>query len=182
VALLAQQARDHRRDLLGKDSLVGLHQGSVGATAHLVHFFGYEPLNRYATVAEILGNCDEFLRHASSTVHNAALRGEVERLQQANQQLQARVRELAARVEELRRAAKRQAAPFSKNTPAPDPKRPGRKPGAADGRCGRRPVPQRVDRVVSVGLPLVCPHCGDQLAVERVACQYQEDLPRRRRR
>jgi transposase len=108
---------------------------------------------------------------------NAVLRGEVERLQRANQQLQAHVRELAARVEQLRRAAKRQAAPFSKNTPAPDPKRPGRKPGGAYGRCARRPVPQRVDRVVSVGLPLVCPHCGGRLEVERVACQYQEDLP-----
>jgi len=26
----------HHRELLGKDFLVGLHQGSVGATAHLV--------------------------------------------------------------------------------------------------------------------------------------------------
>jgi transposase len=33
-----------------------------------------------------------------------------------------------------------------------------------------------VDRVVGVGLPAVCPHC-DQLEVNRVACQYQEDLP-----
>jgi transposase len=108
---------------------------------------------------------------------NAALRDQVDRLQHANQQLQTRVRKLAGQVEELRRAAKRQAAPFSKNTRVPRPRRPGRKPGAAYGRRACRPVPQRVDRVVSVGLPAVCPHCGDQLAVERVACQYQEDLP-----
>jgi transposase len=30
--------------------------------------------------------------------------------------------------------------------------------------------------VVAVGLPKVCPHCSGQLEVERVACQYQEDL------
>jgi transposase len=108
---------------------------------------------------------------------NAALRDQVDRLQHANQQLQGRVRKLTGQVEELRRAAKRQAAPFSKNTPTPRPRRPGRKPGAAYGRRACRPAPQRVDRVVSVGLPAVCPHCGDQLEVERVACQYQEDLP-----
>jgi transposase len=108
---------------------------------------------------------------------NAALHAEVERLQRANQQLQGRVRKLAGQVEELRRAANRQAAPFSNNTPASHPRRPGRKPGPAYGRCARRPVPQRVDRVVAVGLPAACPHCRQRLAVERVACQYQEDLP-----
>jgi hypothetical protein len=113
---------------------------------------------------------------------NAALRGQVDRLQHANQQLQGRVRKLTGQVEELRRAAKRQAAPFSKNTPTPRPRRPGRKRGAAYGRVACRPAPQRVDRVVGVGLPAVCPHCGDQLEVERVACQYQEDCRRRARR
>jgi transposase len=108
---------------------------------------------------------------------NAALRERVDRLQHANQQLQVRVRKLTARVEELRRAAKRQAAPFSRNTRAPNPRRPGRKPGPAYGRSARRPVPQRVDRVVGVGLPAACPHCGGRLEVERVVCQYQEDLP-----
>jgi transposase len=108
---------------------------------------------------------------------SATLREQVDRLQRANQQLQTRVRKLTGQVEELRRAAKRQATPFSKNTPTPDPRRPGRKPGAAYGRVARRLVAQRVDRVISVGLPAVCPHCGEQLEVERVACQDQEDLP-----
>jgi Transposase IS66 family len=84
---------------------------------------------------------------------NAALREQVDRRQHANQQLQARVRKLTGQVEELPRAAKRQAAPFSNNTPAAHPRRPGRKPGAAYGLRARRPVPQRVDRVVRVGLP-----------------------------
>jgi len=108
---------------------------------------------------------------------NAVLRAEVDRLVRENQRLQTRVRELAGQVEELRRAAKRQAAPFSKDRPARSPRRPGRKPGAAYGRLGRRPVPERVDRVVTVALSRVCPHCGEELQVERVACQWQEDLP-----
>ena len=67
---------------------------------------------------------------------NATLWDQVDRLQHANQQLQTRVRKLTAQVEELRRAAKRQAAPFSKNTRTPNPKRPGRKPGVAYGTRG----------------------------------------------
>jgi transposase len=105
------------------------------------------------------------------------LAGEVERLRVDNQRLRARVGELAAQVEGLRRASRRQAASFSKDTTAPHPRRPGRKAGTAYGRHARRAVPDRVDRVVDVGLPAACPHCGGALTVERVACQYQEDLP-----
>jgi transposase len=108
---------------------------------------------------------------------NAALQPEVDRLQRANQQLQARVHKLTGQVEALRRAAKRRAAPLSKNSPSANPKRPGRKAGPAYGRRARRAVPGRVDRMVAVGLPASCPHCGDRLALERVACQYQEDVP-----
>ncbi len=106
-----------------------------------------------------------------------ALRAERDRLAGEVRRLQARVDALTAQVEELRRAGKRQAAPFSRDRPAPSPRRPGRKPGAAYGRHGRRPVPERVDRVVAVGLPDACPWCGGELRLERVACQYQEDLP-----
>src|ERR687898_803402 len=105
------------------------------------------------------------------------LAGQVGRLTGETRRLQARVRELEAKVEELRRAGKRQAAPFSKDRPSPHPGRPGRKPGAAYGQQGRRPVPERVDRVVAVGLPDACPHCGGALGVERIACQWEEALP-----
>jgi transposase len=107
------------------------------------------------------------------------LAAEVERLRVDNQRLRARVGELAAQVEQLRRASRRQAAPFSKGTTVPRPRRPGRKAGTAYGHHARRPVPDpdRVSRVVDVGLPEACPHCGGALSVERVACQYQEDLP-----
>jgi chromosome segregation ATPase len=69
------------------------------------------------------------------------LAGETERLRVDNQRLQARVGELAAQIEQLRRASRRQAAPFSKGTTAPHPRRPGRKAGMAYGHHARRPVP-----------------------------------------
>jgi transposase len=103
-------------------------------------------------------------------VENQRLRAERERLQEANQRLR-------GQVEALRRVAKRQAAPFSKGDPVPHPKRSGRKPGAAYGMRAHRRPPEHVDQVVAVGLPACCPGCGGELALERVAVQYQEELP-----
>jgi transposase len=101
---------------------------------------------------------------------NERLRAERERLQEVNQRLR-------GEVEALRRVAKRQAAPFSRNDPTPNPKRAGRKPGAAYGTRAHRRPPQRVDEVVTVGLPGCCPGCGGELMLERVATQHVEDLP-----
>jgi transposase len=98
------------------------------------------------------------------------LQVEGERLERVN----ARLRE---QVEALRRAAKRQAAPFSKGDPRPNPRRAGRKAGAAHGRHGHRPPPEQVDQIIQVGLPDGCPGCGGELALERVATQYVEELP-----
>jgi transposase len=115
---------------------------------------------------------------AGVCAENDGLRTDNERLGRANQQLRDQVGRLLARVEELERAGKRQAAPFSRNEPNPAPKRAGRKPGAAYGVRARRAVPDRVDRGVAVPLPEACPHCGGEVGLERVACQYQEDFPR----
>jgi transposase len=98
------------------------------------------------------------------------LRGERDRLRQVN-------RRLRDEVEALRRAAKRQAAPFSKGEPVSHPKRPGRKPGAAYGTRAHRRQPARADRVIAVELPACCPGCGGELVAERVALQQVEDLP-----
>jgi transposase len=105
------------------------------------------------------------------------LRGENERLRAERERLREVNERLRGEVEALRRAAKRQAAPFSRNDPVPNPKRPGRKPGAAYGRRAHRRPPERVDQVVAVGLPACCPGCGGELALERVAVQHVEDLP-----
>jgi transposase len=44
-------------------------------------------------------------------------------------ELEARVAELTRKLEEATRVGKRQAAPFRKGPPKPDPKKPGRKSG-----------------------------------------------------
>src|SRR6266508_1509826 len=105
------------------------------------------------------------------------LRGENERLRAERERLQGLNQRLRGEVEALRRAAKRQAAPFSKGDPTPNPKRSGRRPGAAYGTRAHRRPPERVDEVVTVGLPVCCPGCGGELMLERVATQHVEDLP-----
>jgi transposase len=108
---------------------------------------------------------------------NAWLRSERNRLLGEVARLTSTVDRLRAQLDEARRAARRQAAPFAKGARVVRPRRPGRKPGLEYGVRGRRPVPDRVDRVVVVPAPATCPGCGGPVVVERVACQYQEDLP-----
>jgi transposase len=107
------------------------------------------------------------------------LRAENDRLRAENGCLRERVRSLEARVEELRRAGKRQAAPFSRGEPKRDPGRGGRRPGDDYGPRARRPVPDRdlVDEEVFVGLPAACPGCGGGIEFEGIWHQYQEDIP-----
>lgn len=91
----------------------------------------------------------------------------------------ARIAELEALLEEARRAGKRQAAPFSKGEPKPDPKRPGRKSGVKHGKHGHRAVPPVWDRDEDVPLPKFCPHCGssDLCEDDDVVDQFQTDIP-----
>jgi transposase len=112
-------------------------------------------------------------------------RQQIARLEAEHQRLEEQIERLQARNEELARAAKRPAAPFSRNegsakaanSDAPA-KRPGRKPGEAYGTKARRPEPAHLDRIVEVGLPEQCPRCEDsQIELERIAHQYQSDLP-----
>ena len=105
------------------------------------------------------------------------LEREREQLRADNQRLRERNERLREEIQALRRAAKRQAAPFSKGAPTSNPKRAGRRPGAAYGQRAWRRPPQRVDRAVTVALPGCCPGCGGELVVERVAAQYVEELP-----
>ncbi|MBA2577042.1 MAG: hypothetical protein H0V05_10455 [Euzebyaceae bacterium] len=92
---------------------------------------------------------------------------------------------LRERNEALARAARRQAAPFSRRPggsgeaePKRAHKRAGRKPGAAYGAKAHRPQPDHVDRVVKVGLPDACPCCGGGDVEEvGVAEQFHTDLP-----
>jgi transposase len=104
---------------------------------------------------------------------------ELERLQEENQRLHEENQRLREDLEAAQRAAKRQAAPFSRGKPKPNPQRPGRKSGAAHGPHSHRPIPDHVDEEIQVAVPEKCPDCGGPLTVERVDTQYQEEIVRR---
>lgn len=107
------------------------------------------------------------------------LRRDRDRLQRERDQLERERDRLRDELEAARRAAKRQAAPFSKGEPKAAPKRPGRKPGRGYGPRRWRPRPAHVDQVVDVAPPPACPHCGDGVVgTGAVRVQYQADIPR----
>jgi len=112
-----------------------------------------------------------------------ALERERDALQRQRDRLEKRARELQDEIDKLRalldtaqRAAKRQAAPFSKGSPKPNPKPPGRRAGEAYGVKAHRPVPERWDEDLEAQLPRSC-DCGGDLEELDVEPQYQTDIP-----
>jgi transposase len=110
------------------------------------------------------------------------LEDQVTRRDDQVQRLRAEIARLTKALEEAQRAAKRQAAPFRKpGGPKPEPKTPGRLPGAAYGQQAIRPnpPPEAVTESYAVPLPDTCPKCGspDLTPVETVTF-YQTDLPK----
>lgn len=104
---------------------------------------------------------------------NRELRAENERLARGVAALEARVAELTQLLEEARRAAKRQAAPFSRGEPTEDPKPPGRPPGHPG---IYRMAPAQVDETIHVPLRR-CPECGGPVEDRREHEQVVTDLP-----
>ena len=104
---------------------------------------------------------------------------ELERFQEENQRLREENERLREDLEAAQRAAKRQAAPFSRGKPKANPRPPGRKSGTAHGPHSHRPIPDHVDEEIQVDAPKECPDCGGPLTVERVDTQYQEEIVRR---
>ncbi len=102
---------------------------------------------------------------------------ENQRLRDRLGQVEPRIAELERLLEELRRAAKRQSAPFSKGRAKDEPQAPGRKKGDAHGRHGHRAAPVQPDRTLDAPLPACCPHCGEGVDFERWAEQFQTELP-----
>jgi transposase len=102
---------------------------------------------------------------------------QLERLQKELERLRKENEELRRRLEEALRAAKRQAAPFSRQSPQEHPKKPGRKAGRCYGRSHWRSKPAQVDEELSAPLPPQCPHCGGKMQEEKVVVQYQTELP-----
>ena len=101
-----------------------------------------------------------------------------QRLEGENARLREEIERLQKELEASQRAARRQAAPFSRGQRNSHPKSPGRKPGARYGRHQRRPVPQRVDEEIPVPVPAQCPACAGPLTLERIDPQYQEEIVR----
>lgn len=102
-----------------------------------------------------------------------------QRLEDENARLREEIERLQKELEASQRAARRQAAPFSRGQPKSHPKSPGRKPGARYGRHQRRPLPERVDEEIPVPVPAQCPACAGLLTLERIEPQYQEEIVRR---
>jgi len=106
------------------------------------------------------------------------------RIAQLERQLEAalkRIAELEEIINKLQRGNKRQASPFSKGSPKPDPKPPGRKGGDAYGTppvFRAMPGPSPADQVIDVPPPPVCPGCGDasEPVVESSDEQVQRDI------
>ena len=114
--------------------------------------------------------------------------GEIAKLRESIETLTARLSERDARIAELerllaesRRSGKRQAAPFSKGAPSDEPAKPGRRSGESHGRHGHRMAPLGpIDRELEAVLPPCCPDCGGEIELERVAEQYEVELPQMR--
>ena len=142
------------------------------------------------------GDAGRHEKPAGSTQHdrlrreNERLRRETDQLQREKDHLQRekdrlrrewdRLRRQIGRLKEAlaaaRRAGFRQAAPFAKDRRQGRGGRPGRRAGAHDGRHGCRQRPPRVDQTHSARAS-ACPDCGGAVTGDRVATQYQEDLP-----
>lgn len=92
--------------------------------------------------------------------------------------LSAQVSQLGKLLDEARRAGKRQAAPFSKGDPKPEPATPGRKSGKAYGKRAARPVPDVADRELEAVLPSCCPDCGGVVIGDGVRDQWVSEVPK----
>lgn len=96
--------------------------------------------------------------------------------------LEKQLAEVEQRLDLARRGGKRQAAPFSKGPPKPDPKPPGRKPGDEYGAKAFRAAPPSIDETYEAPLPDTCPNCGaagGSVVETQVVQQYQVEIPRR---
>jgi len=100
---------------------------------------------------------------------------EIERLWEENDRLRRENERLRGELDKATRAAKRQAAPFSRGEPKRKPRKPGRKSGSKYGRRGQRAAPAQVDEAKAATLPVRC-GCGGCVQWERTEAQYQEDI------
>jgi transposase len=135
------------------------------------------PLRRIRELAQELRRAQE--ERDQALQRNEHLEQQNERLEKEGERLQEEIKKLRKELETAQRAARRQAAPFSRGQRKSQPKSPGRKPGKAYGKHHRRPIPDHVDEPITVAVPEKCPECSGALTVERIEAQYQEEIVRR---
>jgi transposase len=136
-------------------------------------FLNLKSLNPIARIKELTRR----LRQTGEQL-DQALR-EKQRLESENARLREENARLQKELETAQRAAKRQAAPFSRGKRKRQPKTAGRKSGKGYGKHHRRPIPDHVDEPITVLVPEKCPKCSGALTVERIEAQYQEEIVRR---
>ncbi len=107
----------------------------------------------------------------------AELESELAREHAINQRLQKQLERLQVEVEELKRAGKRQAAPFARRKLVEHPKRPGRKAGQGKFTRREQPAPKRVDQTKRARLH-GCPQCRGRLSDIHQHEQYVADIPK----
>jgi len=125
---------------------------------------------------------DELLRENEQLRRqNEQLRRRIGDLESQVGRLESQIGRLSKLLEQAQRTNKRQAAPFSKGAPQPDPKPPGRKSGPDYGPSAFRPVPapRSIDEVYEAGLPASCPGCGGAIDETHTSGQYQVEIPRK---
>src|SRR5436853_7547555 len=125
---------------------------------------------------EKLENENEKLRR-----ENEKLRHKKELVEKEKEKLRQERDRLKDELDLARRAAKRQAAPFSKGQPKTDPRPCGQKPGVRYGRKGHRAMPPIVDEEIKVPLPERSPCCGGAIESRHVEDQYQTEIVRQTR-
>ncbi len=108
---------------------------------------------------------------------NAKLIDRLARTTRERDRWKRRSERLQKQLDDARRDGRRQAAPFAKDRPQGDGKRPGRRAGVEYGPQGSRRRPPRVDETHAAPAPKACPDCGGRIQVTREASQYQEELP-----
>lgn len=106
----------------------------------------------------------------------AELKQLLERALGRDRELEGKLKETQGKLDEALRASKRQAAPFSKGEPNPNPKKRGRKPGEEYGLKAHREAPATIDEVLDAPLPRRC-DCGGVIEEREVVHQYQEEMP-----
>ena len=91
-------------------------------------------------------------------------------------ELQRQIAQLREENQRLKRSQRRQAAPFSKEKPVQNPKKPGRKKG--QGPFKRRAAPAvEPDVTVDAQAPPCCPFCGGPLEEDEIEFATTTDVP-----